>query len=85
MPIVLIAALSAMPVTMPGQRDRQDQEERDRLAPEEPEAVDGERGQRAQEQRDAVARQRGLDRQQQRLADRLVLERAPNQRVRPAR
>ena len=36
----------------PGQRDRQDHEERDRLAAEEAEARDGERGERAEQDRD---------------------------------
>ncbi len=35
---------SAMPVTIPGQRERQDHQERDRLAAEEAVAGDGERG-----------------------------------------
>ena len=47
------AEFSAMPVTIPGQRDRQDEEERDRLPPEEAEAVDAEGSRRAEDERDA--------------------------------
>ena len=53
---------SAMPVTMPGQRDREDHEERDRLAAEEAVARDRERRERAEDQRDGRRQQPGLDR-----------------------
>ena len=50
--------LSAMPVMMPGQRDRQHEQERDRLAAEEAEAVDAERRRRAEHERDRASRAR---------------------------
>ena len=53
---------SAMPVTMPGQRDRQDDQERDRLAAEEAVARDRERGEGAEDQRDRGREQPGLHR-----------------------
>ena len=44
----------------PGQRDRQDEQERDRLASEEAEARDRERGRRAEDERDAGRESAGL-------------------------
>ena len=44
-----------MPVTMPGQRDRQDQQERDGVPAEEAEPMHGEGGGGAEHQRHAVA------------------------------
>ncbi len=57
-----------MPVMIPGQRQRQHQQQRDRLAAEEPEPVHAERGGRAEQQRDGGGEQARLQRQQQRRA-----------------
>ena len=50
--------LRATPVTMPGQGDRQDDQEGDRLAAEEAVAGDGQRGEGAEHERDRGRRQR---------------------------
>src|SRR5579884_296321 len=51
----------------PGQRDRQDEQERDRLAAEEAEARDRRGGHRPEHERDAGRRRADLDRQQERI------------------
>ncbi len=58
----------------PGQRDRQDHEERDRLATEEAVARHGERGERAEHEREQRRHERHLRRRPERLAHALVLE-----------
>ena len=76
MPIVRNAVFSARPVTMPGQGERQDHDERDRLPPEEPEAVDRERQQRAQDEGQGRRAEARLDRgQRSRGPDAWVVER----------
>ena len=60
---------------MPGQRDREDHRERDHLAPEEAVARDRERRERPEHERDRRRPDRGEQREQQRLADGLVVER----------
>ena len=54
MPSVRNVVFSAMPGDDARQGDRQDDQERDRLAAEEPEAMDGEGDQRAEDERDRV-------------------------------
>ena len=61
-----------------GQGDRQDDEERDRLAAEEPIARDGERGERAEQSAIAVATEADLDRGHERVAGAVVVERLAN-------
>src|SRR5436190_13522562 len=60
-----------------GQRDRQDQQERDRLAPEEAEAVDRERGGSPEHERDPGRQQPDLQREPERRADVLVVPGVP--------
>ena len=59
----------------PRQRDRQDDEEGDRLAAEEAVAADGERGEGAEQSAIAVAASADLDRGQERFAGGFVFER----------
>ena len=59
-----------------GKGDRQDHEERDRVAAEERIARDRERGERAEHERDRRRAEAGLDRRQQRVAGALVVDRS---------